>query len=188
MIRLCRRWSFSCSKCFCTFSIVTNIFECFIRLISNENFIVFQDDKKARERKRMSNDNVLEFRRRHSALESNDQSNSSIILRPSIFRRNFRPSSLQPHDYVKRTRKKIRIKLFEIFVCFCCCWKSFRRGSSNTIQSKWFMFNTSNRFWFTIINWRISSIISNYYVTWIGRYERKSMRILLQLKTYLCFL
>jgi hypothetical protein len=68
----------------------------------------------------MSNGSVLEFRRRHSTLESNDQSHASIILRPSIFRRNFRPSSLQPRDYVKSSSKKemfsfVTLKLFYFF-------------------------------------------------------------------------
>jgi len=69
----------------------------------------------------MSNDSVLEFRRRHSTLESNDQSHASIILRASIFRRNFRPSSLQPRDYAKSSSKNkmfsfVTLKLFYFFV------------------------------------------------------------------------
>ncbi len=72
--------------------------------------LCFQDDRKARERKRISTDSVLEFRRRQSALESNNPAHASIILRSSIFRRHFRPSSLQPHDYTKTNRKKIKMK------------------------------------------------------------------------------
>lgn len=54
----------------------------------------------------MSNENALEFRRRSSSLATNGQTSASIILRPSIFRTNFRPSSLQARDYTK-TRSKI---------------------------------------------------------------------------------
>ncbi len=68
--------------------------------------LFFKDDKATKDHKQLSNESVLEFRRRHSSLESNSQGNSSIILQPSIFRRHFRPSSLQPRDYTKANRKK----------------------------------------------------------------------------------
>ena len=70
----------------------------------------FQDDKTIENQKRMSNTSTLEFRRRHSSLESNTKLNASIILRPTIFRRNFRPCALQPRDFVNN-RRKIRTHL-----------------------------------------------------------------------------
>jgi len=54
----------------------------------------------------VSNGSVLEFRRRSSLLATNSEITPSIILRPSIFRANFRPLSLQARDYA-RTRSKI---------------------------------------------------------------------------------
>lgn len=68
---------------------------------SVSHFRSFQDDKIPENRKRTSNSSVLEFRRRHSSLEANTQLNASIILRPIIFRKNFRPSAMKPRDYVK---------------------------------------------------------------------------------------
>ena len=48
-----------------------------------------------------SHNTILEFRRRHSTFSSSSQEKSSIILCSSIFRRNFRPSSLQVGDYTR---------------------------------------------------------------------------------------
>ncbi|CAF2816407.1 unnamed protein product [Rotaria sp. Silwood2] len=59
------------------------------------------DDKNTKIHQHLLNGTVLEFRRRHSSLSSTNQMNSSIILCPSIFRQNFRPSSMQPRDYSK---------------------------------------------------------------------------------------
>ncbi|CAF0823207.1 unnamed protein product [Rotaria sp. Silwood1] len=59
------------------------------------------DDKNRKSHQHGSNGSVLEFRRRHSSLSCPSQRNSSIILRPSIFRQNFRPLSMQPRDYAK---------------------------------------------------------------------------------------
>ena len=47
---------------------------------------------------------MLEFRRRHSTLDSRQHESSSIILRPSIFRTNFRPLALQVRDYSRAHR------------------------------------------------------------------------------------
>ncbi len=54
----------------------------------------------------MSNGSILEFRRRHSSLDSNSNMTSSIILRPSIFRNNFRPSLIHVRDYPRASSKK----------------------------------------------------------------------------------
>ena len=53
---------------------------------------------------------MLEFRRCHSSLSSANPKNSSIILRSSIFRQNFRPSAMQAHDHVKQSSEYIYIK------------------------------------------------------------------------------
>jgi hypothetical protein len=74
---------------------------------------VLKDDRRTTDHQRLSNGSVLEFRRRHSTLESNGQMTSSIILYPSIFRTNFRPFSLQVRDYSKTNCKNI----------FFCCLK-----------------------------------------------------------------
>ena len=76
------------------------------------HFHFFQDDKKPENRKRASNSSVLEFRRRHSSLESSTQLSASIILRPIIFRKNFRPSALKPRDYLKTTCKQSTTSAF----------------------------------------------------------------------------
>ena len=49
---------------------------------------------------------VLHFRRRQSSSPYSNLRGISIILRPSIFRTNFRPSSIQPRDYTKKNRTK----------------------------------------------------------------------------------
>ncbi|CAF3534518.1 unnamed protein product [Adineta steineri] len=49
----------------------------------------------------VTNENVLQFHRRHSTLSSADQTPTSIILRSNIFRKNFRPASLQVRDYTR---------------------------------------------------------------------------------------
>lgn len=68
--------------------------------------IFLKDDKKTRDRQRISNGSVLEFRRRHSSLDTSSQTSPSIILRPTIFRTNFRPTAVQVRDYTKTSRKK----------------------------------------------------------------------------------
>ena len=65
----------------------------------------FQDDKNSKDRQHVSTGNTLQFRRRHSTLSSAGQTASSIILRSSIFRKNFRPSALQVRDYTKTSSK-----------------------------------------------------------------------------------
>jgi len=67
----------------------------------------------------MSTGSILEFRRRHSSLTSNSPMTSSVILLPNIFRTNFRPLSLQAHDYRKpSSKKKILIKKTSDFFLF----------------------------------------------------------------------
>ncbi|CAF4400765.1 unnamed protein product [Rotaria sp. Silwood2] len=68
------------------------------------------DDKNTKPRQGVSNDTVLELRRCQSSLSSANQMNSSIIVRPSIFRQNFRLSSMQPHVYAKWPILKDKLK------------------------------------------------------------------------------
>ncbi|CAF4391942.1 unnamed protein product, partial [Rotaria sordida] len=60
------------------------------------------DDKSTKIRRHVSSGTVLEFRRRHSSLSYANPKNSSIILRSSIFRQNFRPTAMQARDYAKQ--------------------------------------------------------------------------------------
>ncbi|CAF0826106.1 unnamed protein product [Adineta ricciae] len=66
-----------------------------------EIYLALKDDKNTADRIPISTSNSVQFRRRHSTLSSTSQISSSIILRSSIFRKNFRPSSLQARDYTR---------------------------------------------------------------------------------------
>lgn len=68
-------------------------------------FYFFKDEKNSKERHRFSVGNALQFHRRHSALSSTCQTPSTIILHPSIFRKNFRPTALQVRDYTRTSSK-----------------------------------------------------------------------------------
>ncbi|CAF1360717.1 unnamed protein product, partial [Rotaria sordida] len=63
---------------------------------------ISKDDKSTKIRRHVSSGTVLEFRRRHSSLSYANPKNSSIILRSSIFRQNFRPTAMQARDYAKQ--------------------------------------------------------------------------------------
>ena len=65
-----------------------------------------QDERDGRDRRHSSVGSVVQFRRRHSSHPSVERSNSSIISRSSIFRRNFRPASVRVRDYTRTGSKR----------------------------------------------------------------------------------
>jgi len=67
--------------------------------------LFFKDDRNPKDYHHVSTSDALQFRRRNSTLSSADHTSSSIILRPSIFRKNFRPSAVQVRDYTRTSSK-----------------------------------------------------------------------------------
>ncbi|UJR27967.1 hypothetical protein I4U23_009225 [Adineta vaga] len=59
------------------------------------------DDNSTADQTHVHTSNTSQFRRRHSILSSTGHTTSSIVLRSSIFRKNFRPSAVQVRDYTK---------------------------------------------------------------------------------------
>lgn len=67
--------------------------------------LLFKDDKSSKDRRNPPAGTIAQFRRRQSTSSATNPSTSSIILRPSIFRRNFRPASVKVRDYAKTNSK-----------------------------------------------------------------------------------
>ena len=162
----------------------TSIFQLFNYLLIRVVFCIFtrmiEKEKIATEQR---TENVLEFRRRYSTLGSNGQVNSSIILRPKYFQTIFSTiSTSNLQDFNQMSSKKINV---------CCLHQTtayFLKQDVENDPQKQFIRQDSCltpaiASEAILVIEELSSIISNYYLTCIGRCQRIGRRNLSSILT-----